>query len=171
MVSPFFCLSTPINSHKFARNNRQSLKAKAKANPNSNSDPDPDPDPVDYQSLTPHTEAGLLKPYNYVSGYTRLSNWMERNVSPESKRSILEPLSVLRPKFRAIAQNLTDMVGFFLSSLVPPSSDHQKLILIHSFTGLSLNRRSLRTSSPRLRPRFLSHGNSSMSLATNGGDI
>lgn len=23
-------------------------------------------------------EAGLLKPYNYVTGYRRLSNWMER---------------------------------------------------------------------------------------------
>jgi len=54
-------------------------------------------------------EAGLLKPYNYVNGYTRLSQWMERNVTPESKRLILEPLSVLRPKFRAIAQSLTDM--------------------------------------------------------------
>ncbi|KAI0305298.1 hypothetical protein B0F90DRAFT_1703288 [Multifurca ochricompacta] len=44
-------------------------------------------------------EAGLLKPYNYVKGYARLSRWMDRNVSQESKQQILQPLSVLRPKF------------------------------------------------------------------------
>jgi len=45
-------------------------------------------------------EAGLLKPYNYVKGYARLSRWMENNVSQESKQAILQPLSILRPKFR-----------------------------------------------------------------------
>ncbi|KAG8896655.1 hypothetical protein FRB99_008768 [Tulasnella sp. 403] len=45
-------------------------------------------------------EAGLLKPYNYVKGYARLSRWMERNCSPESRQAILQPISVLRPKFR-----------------------------------------------------------------------
>lgn len=64
-------------------------------------------------------EAGLLKPYNYVKGYARLSRWMDRkyviphyshnwmtsscwliSVSQESKQQILQPLSVLRPKFR-----------------------------------------------------------------------
>ena len=45
-------------------------------------------------------EAGLLKPYNYGKGYMRLSMWMDRNVSQESKQQILQPLSVLRPKFR-----------------------------------------------------------------------
>ncbi|KAF9268001.1 hypothetical protein L218DRAFT_955157 [Marasmius fiardii PR-910] len=54
-------------------------------------------------------EAGLLKPYNYVKGYARLSRWMDRNVSQESKQQILQPLSVLRPKFRAVAQSLRDM--------------------------------------------------------------
>ncbi|KAG7089341.1 hypothetical protein E1B28_011032 [Marasmius oreades] len=54
-------------------------------------------------------EAGLLKPYNYVKGYARLSRWMDRNVSQESKHQILQPLSVLRPKFRAVAQSLRDM--------------------------------------------------------------
>ncbi|EGO18861.1 hypothetical protein SERLADRAFT_403632, partial [Serpula lacrymans var. lacrymans S7.9] len=51
-------------------------------------------------------EAGLLKPYNYVKGYARLSRWMDRNVSQQSKQQILQPLSVLRPKFRAVAQSL-----------------------------------------------------------------
>ena len=64
-------------------------------------------------------EAGLLKPYNYVKGYARLSRWMDckyvtltlisegpllilwaLSVSQESKQQILQPLSVLRPKFR-----------------------------------------------------------------------
>lgn len=59
-------------------------------------------------------EAGLLKPYNYVKGYARLSRWMDRNVSQESKQQILGPLSVLRPKFRAIAQSLTDIDLVFI---------------------------------------------------------
>jgi hypothetical protein len=74
-------------------------------------------------------EAGLLKPYNYAAGYTRLQRWMETqwvpsvlrvwsayssgraSVSQESKQAILRPISILRPKFRAIAQALTDMVN------------------------------------------------------------
>lgn len=59
-------------------------------------------------------EAGLLKPFNYVKGYARLSRWMEKNVSPESKLQILQPLSVLRPKFRSIAQSLTDIDLVFI---------------------------------------------------------
>jgi hypothetical protein len=59
-------------------------------------------------------EAGLLRPFNYVKGYARLSRWMERNVSPESRQQILQPLSVLRPKFRAIAQSLTDIDLVFI---------------------------------------------------------
>ncbi|KAJ8701147.1 Transcription factor [Pleurotus ostreatus] len=59
-------------------------------------------------------EAGLLKPYNYVKGYARLSRWMDRNVSQESKSQILQPLSVLRPKFRAVAQSLRDIDLVFI---------------------------------------------------------
>ncbi|KAJ7455955.1 hypothetical protein B0H11DRAFT_1704011 [Mycena galericulata] len=59
-------------------------------------------------------EAGLLKPYNYVKGYARLSRWMDRNVSQESKQQILQPLSVLRPKFRAVAQSLRDIDLVFI---------------------------------------------------------
>jgi len=59
-------------------------------------------------------EAGLLKPYNYVKGYARLSRWMDRNVSQQSKQQILQPLSVLRPKFRAIAQSLRDIDLVFI---------------------------------------------------------
>ncbi|KAI5823112.1 hypothetical protein K523DRAFT_325627, partial [Schizophyllum commune Tattone D] len=59
-------------------------------------------------------EAGLLKPYNYVKGYARLSRWMDRNVSQASKQQILQPLSVLRPKFRAVAQSLRDIDLVFI---------------------------------------------------------
>ncbi|KAG8715927.1 hypothetical protein FRC08_010011 [Ceratobasidium sp. 394] len=59
-------------------------------------------------------EAGLLRPYNYVKGYARLSRWMDHNMSNESKKQILQPLSVLRPKFRAIAQSLTDIDLVFI---------------------------------------------------------
>ncbi|ESK92660.1 putative fungal zinc cluster transcription factor [Moniliophthora roreri MCA 2997] len=59
-------------------------------------------------------EAGMLKPYNYVKGYARLSRWMDRNVSQESKQQILQPLSVLRPKFRAVAQSLRDIDLVFI---------------------------------------------------------
>ncbi|KAK7682748.1 hypothetical protein QCA50_014131 [Cerrena zonata] len=61
-------------------------------------------------------EAGLLKPYNYVKGYARLSRWMDKNVSQDSKQKILQPLSVLRPKFRSIAQSesLTDIDLVFI---------------------------------------------------------
>ncbi|EAU81232.2 hypothetical protein CC1G_09476 [Coprinopsis cinerea okayama7 len=59
-------------------------------------------------------EAGLLKPYNYVKGYARLSKWMDSNVSQESKQQILQPLSVLRPKFRAVAQSLRDIDLVFI---------------------------------------------------------
>jgi len=55
-----------------------------------------------------------LKPYNYVKGYARLSRWMDRNVSQESKQQILQPLSVLRPKFRAVAQSLRDLDLVFI---------------------------------------------------------
>ncbi|KIM53950.1 hypothetical protein SCLCIDRAFT_97185, partial [Scleroderma citrinum Foug A] len=59
-------------------------------------------------------EAGLLKPYDYVKGYARLSRWMDRNVSKQSKQQILQPLSVLRPKFRAVAQSLRDIDLVFI---------------------------------------------------------
>jgi len=59
-------------------------------------------------------EAGLLKPYNFVKGYSRLSRWMDCNVSQESKQQILQPLSILRPKFRAVAQSLRDMDLVFI---------------------------------------------------------
>ncbi|KZV92215.1 hypothetical protein EXIGLDRAFT_647485 [Exidia glandulosa HHB12029] len=54
-------------------------------------------------------EAGLLKPYNYATGYARLSRWMDRSLSQKARQQILQPLGVLRPKFREVAGSLTDM--------------------------------------------------------------
>ncbi|PWN27216.1 hypothetical protein BDZ90DRAFT_232760 [Jaminaea rosea] len=59
-------------------------------------------------------DAGLLRPYNYVKGYARLNTWMERNVSPAAKRRILKPLSIFRPRFRAVAQSLSDVDLIFI---------------------------------------------------------
>ncbi|KAG8897704.1 hypothetical protein FRC01_011208, partial [Tulasnella sp. 417] len=67
-------------------------------------------------------EAALLKPYNYVKGYARLSRWMERNVSPESRQAILQPISVLRPKFRSIAQSLKDIGRLCIYELMSENS-------------------------------------------------
>ncbi|KAJ3170084.1 hypothetical protein HDU87_008859 [Geranomyces variabilis] len=53
-------------------------------------------------------EAGLLKPYNYVNGYTALQKWMDGHMSPPSRQRILNVLSTFRPTFRHIAQSLTD---------------------------------------------------------------
>ncbi|KAG2045783.1 hypothetical protein BDR06DRAFT_832043, partial [Suillus hirtellus] len=44
-------------------------------------------------------EAGLLTPYDHVKGYARLSRWMDRNVSRQSKQQILQPLSSLLMQF------------------------------------------------------------------------
>lgn len=54
-------------------------------------------------------EAGLLQPYNYAQGYTRLQNYMDRYMNHSSKQRILKPLSTIRPAFRAIARSLKDV--------------------------------------------------------------
>ncbi|KAI0799498.1 meiosis protein SPO22/ZIP4 like-domain-containing protein [Xylaria sp. FL0064] len=54
-------------------------------------------------------DAGLLKPFNYIKGYARLSNYMEGHIAPASKQKILRQLDRFRPKFREKVQGLTDM--------------------------------------------------------------
>ncbi|KAJ3193622.1 hypothetical protein HK101_004472 [Irineochytrium annulatum] len=61
------------------------------------------------QVITAKFEAGLLKPYNYINSYTRLQRWMETHMSPASRARILNVMGVFRPKFRWIAQSLTDI--------------------------------------------------------------
>ncbi|SPO03321.1 related to transcription factors [Cephalotrichum gorgonifer] len=53
--------------------------------------------------------AGLLKPFNYIKGYHRLSTYLDRTISTSSKQKILRTLNQFRPKFREKAQALTDM--------------------------------------------------------------
>lgn len=60
------------------------------------------------QVLKAKTEAGLLKPFNYVKGYARLSQYMENNMQPSSRKKILAKLDEFRPKFRERTQKLTD---------------------------------------------------------------
>lgn len=45
-------------------------------------------------------EAGLLRPYNHVAGYTRLMKWMADNMSASSRQRTLHTLSEFRPTFR-----------------------------------------------------------------------
>ncbi|KAK3392503.1 hypothetical protein B0T20DRAFT_361119 [Sordaria brevicollis] len=54
-------------------------------------------------------EAGLLKPFNYILGYKRLSDYLDGHVSPTSKQKILKQIDRFRPKFREKIQILTDM--------------------------------------------------------------
>lgn len=54
-------------------------------------------------------DAGLLKPFNYVKGYARLNQYMERNLQPNSRMKILRQLDKFRPKFRDKVKGLTDM--------------------------------------------------------------
>lgn len=54
-------------------------------------------------------DAGMLKPFNYVKGYARLSAYMDGHMSAASKQKILQQLSKFRPKFREKVQTLTDI--------------------------------------------------------------
>jgi hypothetical protein len=54
-------------------------------------------------------DAGMLKPFNYVKGYARLSAYMDGHMAPASKQKILRQLDRFRPKFREKAQALTDI--------------------------------------------------------------
>jgi len=54
-------------------------------------------------------DAGMLKPFNYVKGYARLSQYMDGHLQPNSKQKILRSLDKFRPKFREKAQALTDI--------------------------------------------------------------
>ncbi|ORX49344.1 hypothetical protein BCR36DRAFT_328462 [Piromyces finnis] len=54
-------------------------------------------------------EAGLLKPFNHVNGYTRLYQYMEKNLSKANRQRIINVIEYFRPSFRAVAQSLTDI--------------------------------------------------------------
>ncbi|KAK3828612.1 MAG: hypothetical protein J3Q66DRAFT_323102 [Benniella sp.] len=61
------------------------------------------------QVINAKFEAGLLRPYNYVNGYTRLQRYMDSNMSNISRQRILNVMGTFRPAFRTIAQTLTDI--------------------------------------------------------------
>lgn len=61
------------------------------------------------QVIHAKVEAGLLQPFNYVKGYTRLQRYMDNYMNQSSKQRILKPLSIFRPAFRAVAQSLQDV--------------------------------------------------------------
>ncbi|CAG8574042.1 21459_t:CDS:10 [Dentiscutata erythropus] len=61
------------------------------------------------QVINAKFEAGFLKPYNYVNGYYRLSQYMDNHMSNLSRQRILSSLSIFRPSFRNVAQTLTDV--------------------------------------------------------------
>ncbi|KAI1269362.1 hypothetical protein F5Y18DRAFT_96407 [Xylariaceae sp. FL1019] len=54
-------------------------------------------------------EAGLLKPFNYIKGYARLSGYMDGHIAPASKQKILRQLDRFRPRFREKVQGLSDI--------------------------------------------------------------
>ncbi|KAI1343855.1 meiosis protein SPO22/ZIP4 like-domain-containing protein [Xylariaceae sp. FL0016] len=54
-------------------------------------------------------DAGLLKPFNYIKGYARLSSYMDGHIASASKQKILRQLDRFRPKFREKVQGLTDI--------------------------------------------------------------
>jgi hypothetical protein len=54
-------------------------------------------------------DAGMLKPFNYVKGYARLSAYMDGHMHAASKQKILRQLDRFRPKFREKIQALTDI--------------------------------------------------------------
>ncbi|KAJ5173574.1 uncharacterized protein N7500_001505 [Penicillium coprophilum] len=59
-------------------------------------------------------DAGLLKPFNYVKGYARLNQYMEKNMQQISRQKILRQLDKFRPKFRERMQSLTDIELIFV---------------------------------------------------------
>ncbi|KAF9428903.1 hypothetical protein BGZ94_000564 [Podila epigama] len=61
------------------------------------------------QVINAKFEAGFLKPYNYVNGYSRLQKYMDSNMSNISRQRILNVMGSFRPAFRSVAQTLTDI--------------------------------------------------------------
>jgi len=54
-------------------------------------------------------DAGLLKPFNYIKGYAKMNQFMDRNLLATSRQRILRQLDRFRPKFRERMQRLTDI--------------------------------------------------------------
>lgn len=146
-------------------------------------------------------EAGLLKPYNFVKGYSRLLRWLDckyaafflflpkplfmfwtRSVSQESKQQILQPLSVLRPKFRVSFCMENTVYGAILTINYRQSHSHYAISYTLFFSlwferaytflsGLDIHRGSLRTLDARIRSLLRFYGYPRMPLAADGRSL
>ncbi|THX23518.1 hypothetical protein D6D10_10304 [Aureobasidium pullulans] len=54
-------------------------------------------------------DAGMLRPFNYVRGYSRLNTYMESHMRPVLRQKILKQLEKFRPMFREKMMGLTDV--------------------------------------------------------------
>ncbi len=54
-------------------------------------------------------DAGMLKPFNYVKGYAKLNQYMEKHMQAANRQKILRQLDKFRPKFRERMSSLTDI--------------------------------------------------------------
>ena len=54
-------------------------------------------------------EAGLLKPFNYVEGYQRMSEWMNENLHMGARNRITQQFNRFRPMFKERIKPLTDL--------------------------------------------------------------
>ena len=52
--------------------------------------------------------AGLLKPFNYINGYSRLDRYMLEHMQYTSRNKVLRQLERFRPRFRELIKSLTD---------------------------------------------------------------
>ncbi|KAL5619511.1 hypothetical protein FOVSG1_001733 [Fusarium oxysporum f. sp. vasinfectum] len=54
-------------------------------------------------------DAGLLKPFNYINGYSRLGAYLNSHITTASREKILRTIARFRPAFREKAHALTDI--------------------------------------------------------------
>ena len=54
-------------------------------------------------------DAGLLRPFNYIKGYSRLHKYLDGHIASSSKQKIGRTIQKFRPMFREKAHVLTDM--------------------------------------------------------------
>lgn len=99
-------------------------------------DPSTEMNPEDRLKLVINAklEAGLLKPYDYAKGYTRLQEYMDLNMGENSRQRILKPLGSIRPAFRSIARSLKDV------DLVLVEEGFERMLLGYDrvFTSMSM---------------------------------
>lgn len=87
------------------------------------------------QYLMAKYKAGLLKPFDYQAGYTKLKDYITNNLSPSNKERMLQVLKYFNPNFRHIAQALTD------EDFIIVEGEFERILLhydrIFSMTGIA----------------------------------